>query len=95
MHFLHFVYSIGAGLIYLAFSIIYYYSGGVDALGRPFIYDVLYWGEPAKAASIAVGVAVLSLFLHVFVCILQKLRHRIHKKVFKKTSLEIKAQPPV
>lgn len=95
MHFFHFVYSIGIGLIYLAFTIIYYFAGGVDFVGRNYIYNVLYWGNAGKAASVAVGVAVLSLFLHVFVCILQKMRHRIHKKIFKKTSLEINVQATV
>lgn len=95
MHIFHFVYSIGVGLIYLAFSIIYYFAGGVDNLGQNFIYDVLYWGEPGKASVVAAGVTVLSFFLHVFTCIVQKLRYRIHKKIFKKTSLEINVQQTV
>lgn len=85
----HFVYSVGVGLIYLIFMIIYYFAGGVDYKGNRYIYQVLSWDQPLKASLVALGILVLSIFLHVFTCIIQKLRHRVHKKVFKITSMKV------
>jgi hypothetical protein len=76
-------------LIYLVFSIIYFYSGGEDAMGRDYIYNVLDWNKAVSAASVAVGVVVLAIFLHVIACLIQTFRYRIHKKYFQKFSITI------
>lgn len=85
----HFIYSISVGLLYLIFTIIFYVAGGVDGRGNRYIYEIISWETPGKAALVAVGVMILSLFLHIFAFIIQKARHRVHKKVFKRDSLEV------
>lgn len=57
-YFFHFVYCYGAGLIYLIFSLIYFYVGGTNVFGDNFIYEILDWDNPGKAVSIALGVSV-------------------------------------
>lgn len=84
-----FVYSIGFGIIYIIFTIIYYFTGGLDPQGKHYIYNVLNWSEPGKAALVTFGIAVLLIVLHIVTCIIQKLRHRIHKRVFRKTAMKV------
>lgn len=71
-------------MIYLTFSVIYYASGGVDYYGNNYIYHVLKWEKPGSATSVALGIVVLAIFLHIIACIIQKLRYRLYKKMFKK-----------
>lgn len=85
----HFVYSVGVGLIYLVFTIIYYFSGGVDPYGRNYVYNVLNWDEPLKASLVALGVMLLMIFLHIMTWVFQRLRYRLHKKLFEKTSMTV------
>lgn len=89
MFIFHFVYSINVGLIYLIFTIIYYFAGGLDPLGRHYIYNVIDWSRPGRAASVSLGVLILAIFLHIIMCLIQKLRHRLHKKCFKKNLVVI------
>lgn len=84
MYFFHVVYSLAVGIIYLGFSIIYYYAGGVDAAGNPYIYNVLSWEEPLDASLVALGVMILSIFLHLMSSVIQTLRYRLYKKCFRK-----------
>lgn len=88
-YFFHFIYTIAVGLLYLMFMIAYYFLGGVDAVGNNYIYGVLNWEHPDKASLVALGILVLTIFLHIMTCIIQKLRYRVYKKVFKTTSLTI------
>lgn len=83
MYIFHFIYAIGSGMIYLLFTIIYYYAGGVDYFGNNYIYHVLKWENPGSATSVAIGIVVLTIFLHIIVCIIQKCRYRLYKKVKK------------
>lgn len=87
IYMIHLVYPIGLGVIYLVFSIVYYFAGGTDYRGMRYIYDVLYWGNPGRAASIAAGIFVLLIFLHVFAWILHKLRMRLFKKIYKEVTV--------
>jgi phosphotransferase system glucose/maltose/N-acetylglucosamine-specific IIC component len=84
MYIFHFIYAIASGMVYLIFSIIYYAAGGVDAVGNNFIYHVLKWEKPGSASSVAIGIVVLAIFLHIITCIIQKLRYRLYKKLNKK-----------
>ncbi len=40
---------------YLSFSLVYYWCGGEDEDGNPYIYDVLDWREPGTAIGVAAG----------------------------------------
>lgn len=83
MYFAHVIHTVGLALIYGIFNLAYVFAGGTDFLGNSYIYPILKWTEsPGKSALISLGVAVLMLLLHVTVCFAQKLRHRLHKKIF-------------
>lgn len=89
MYIFHFLYSLCVGLVYLIFTIIYYFAGGVDALGNRYIYHVIDWSRPVSATSVSLGVAVLAIFLHIIACLIQKLRYRLYKKYVRKPTLII------
>jgi hypothetical protein len=81
MFLLHFIYVIATGMVYLIFSIIFYYSGGTDAYGNNYIYHVLKWENPGSATIVSLGIVVLGIFLHVIVCMIQKVRYTIYQKI--------------
>jgi len=86
----HFVYPILVGLIYLIFTLIYYYAGGVDSKGNNYIYSILNWGEkPLSAAIVVLGVMFLLIFLHIIALIIQKGRKRIFNRCCARATLEI------
>lgn len=89
IYLLHMLYSIIVGMVYLAFSIIYYFAGGVDAVGNRFIYDVLDWSDPLSAALVALAITMLAVFLHVIVSVIQKLRYRLWKNRFQRSTIVI------
>lgn len=92
----HFVYTINVGIVYVLFSIFYFFSGGVDALGQSFIYNILDWGKnPVNSAIVALSTAFLGILLHFFICLVQTLRTKIQKKYFARESLSINRQQKV
>lgn len=79
IHFLHFIYPIVGGLCYLVFSLIYFYSGGTDALGRDYIYSILNWNNPVQTSIVCVLVAILIILCHSFATLCQLTRTKLHK----------------
>lgn len=92
IYFIHAVHTFGLGLIYSLFTLVYYFVDGTGPLGHPFIYPILDWGgSPGKTTLVVLGVLVLTVFLHVIICIVQRLRHQLHKKIFgSPTSFDLK-----
>lgn len=97
----HFIHPILVGLIYLIFTLIYYFAGGVDSKGRNNIYSIINWGEkPLSTGLVVLGVAILLIFLHLISLVVQLLRKRISKKYFDRETVQItnvngNAQPNV
>lgn len=86
----HFLYPIIVGLIYLFFTLIYYFAGGVDAGGRNYIYNIIKWGEnPLSASLVVFGVAILIVFIHLVAFVIQKCRRRIYNRCCSRGTLEI------
>lgn len=86
----HFIYPIFVGLIYLLFTLIYYFAGGVDSKGNSNIYTIINWGDkPLSTGLVVLGVAILLIFLHMIALIIQLLRRRICKKFCDSGTLEI------
>lgn len=86
----HFIHPILVGIVYLIFSLIYYFAGGVDAKGNKYIYSITNWGEePLSSGLIVLGVTILVAFLHLISLIIQLLRKRICKKYFDSDTLNI------
>lgn len=55
----HFIHSIIFGLIFILFTVIYYFEGGTDDQGNRYIYDLLNWNDP--------GIATLASVVTIFV----------------------------
>jgi hypothetical protein len=86
----HFIHTIVVGLIYLAFTLIYYFAGGLTSTGKDYIYNIIKWGdEPLSASLVVVGVMFLVVFLHLFALIIQKVRKRIFNRCCSRATLEI------
>ena len=66
----HFVYAILFGVVYAVFTVVYWTVGGTNAVGRPYVYAVLDYGErPGIAAacivvSVLVGIPTIQLVLY-------------------------------
>jgi len=77
--FLHFLHPIFCGTLYVAFSIIYPFLGGVNDKGHNYIYSVLNWKEkPLNAAIVAIGVYTILFVLHVIICRIAKVKQMVH-----------------
>lgn len=50
------------GVVYISFSVIYYWCGGVNEWGQPWIYAPIYWGGDGAKVGAALCVVVV-LFL--------------------------------
>ncbi|XP_055903214.1 protein rolling stone-like [Eupeodes corollae] len=77
---LHFIYPLAIGMVYLLFSLIYYFAGGTGPGGVSFIYPILDWGESPLMACLSVIVAVICSFIFAFILFwLYKLRVYLYK----------------
>lgn len=81
MYFLHVIYTLAIGLIYSIFTLIYYFAGGTNAAGDPYIYDILNWENSLRAILIVIGVCILGVLMHSFACTLQICRVRFHRYI--------------
>ncbi|XP_012160379.1 protein rolling stone-like [Ceratitis capitata] len=78
---LHFIYPIGLGVIYVIFSIVYYFAGGVDILGNPYIYTILDWTRPGYALIYIIICFILLTIMSCLLFGLYKLRCFIYRKI--------------
>jgi hypothetical protein len=95
MYFFHLIYTLGIGLLYLIFTVIYYFAGGTDALGNDFIYSILNWNNPGSTSAVVGGVVVLAILLHCVACLIQLGRVKFHKFTTrsKRRSFEVNTPP--
>jgi len=90
---LHFLYSIVCGTLYLAFTIIYPFLGGVNDKGHNYIYSVLNWKEkPLKAVIVTIGVYFLLFVLHVIICGVAKVKQMVHDCLLVRSKNECELQ---
>ncbi|XP_039952493.1 protein rolling stone-like [Bactrocera neohumeralis] len=79
----HFVYPIGMGVIYVIFSLIYYFAGGVDTHGDHYIYTILDWAQPETAVITIIICFALLAIMSFLLFGLYKLRCFIYRKINK------------
>ncbi|KAG5670109.1 hypothetical protein PVAND_000392 [Polypedilum vanderplanki] len=79
MYFFHVIYSLGVGLLYLIFSIIYYVSGGTDINGNDYIYSILNWNKAGQTTGIVFAVIALAIILHCVAVGLHFGRAKLHR----------------
>ncbi|XP_022094808.1 protein rolling stone-like [Acanthaster planci] len=64
--FWHFVYPVGYGLLYMFFSLVYYWAGGTNPyIDSPAIYpSLLDWTNPGKTIGAVIAFAVVAIVFH-------------------------------
>lgn len=78
----HFIYPMSCGTLYLFFTIIYTYLGGVDRDGKNYVYPVLDWkNKPHQSMIVGMGCVILLGVFHVIVGFLHRIRSKLHKYV--------------
>jgi hypothetical protein len=89
---LHILYSAICGTLYLAFTIVYPFLGGVNSKGQNYIYSVLNWKQnPTKSVIVTFGVYFLLFVLHMIICGISRVKQVIHDyiKVSSKNESEL------
>lgn len=77
----HIYWTTGMGVLYAAFTGIYYVAGGTDRRDEKVIYPLLDWSRPGRSIVVS-AVAVLFVFVvHVIVYSLYKVRLCIYTKI--------------
>ncbi|KAL0850951.1 hypothetical protein ABMA28_006854 [Loxostege sticticalis] len=74
VHILQFVYPFVFAVIYMVFSIIYYYSGGTNPYGEEWIYPMLDWSNPGPTTGVVFACAALMLIVHSLVVLMALFR---------------------
>ncbi len=83
MRFLHFVFPLLYGAMYVIFSLVYYAAGGVTASGSTAIYPILDWGnKPLETVGIVALAGVLGLIGYSLFYGVYRLRVKIFVKYF-------------
>ncbi|XP_072941964.1 protein rolling stone-like isoform X2 [Epargyreus clarus] len=89
MFLLHFYFSIGIGVIYLIFTLIYYAAGGTDPFGEHTIYPMIDWEYPGQTIGIVLLSALGIVILHGLMVGLSAARDALGKRCRKETSYGI------
>ncbi|CAH2102244.1 unnamed protein product [Euphydryas editha] len=74
---LHFYISILFAIVYVIFSLIYYFADGRDPFDNPYIYPVLNWNSPGESMITVVFAAVIIVVLHFVVAMISVARDAI------------------
>ena len=69
---------------YVIFSVIYYLAGGLDKQGYHYIYKILDWKKPVRSSLVCLGQAIFITILYSIICLLEKLKNRLYRKIDKK-----------
>ncbi|XP_059051210.1 protein rolling stone-like [Achroia grisella] len=77
---LHVYQPIAVTLVYLVFSIIYYFAGGTNPFGGHFIYPPLDWAKPGPTTGVVFGCAFVLIVLHLCVVVISLCRDWFSKR---------------
>jgi hypothetical protein len=76
----HFIYPTTCGALYMLFTIVYTFLGGVDRSGGNFVYPILDWkNQPQKSALVGIGCVLALAIVHVIVGGIHQLRRKAHR----------------
>lgn len=73
--------------IYIIFSLIYYFAGGVDPKGNAYIYPVVDWSRPNTTGLVIIITSLLLTFLHLVIVALAVGRDAISRRFFKRPEI--------
>ncbi|CAH0405235.1 unnamed protein product [Chilo suppressalis] len=77
---LHFYQALAFALVYMVFSIIYFFSGGLSPIGERWIYPMIDWSDPGPTVGIIFVCAAGLIIMHSLVALLTVCRDYISKK---------------
>ncbi|XP_026738740.1 protein rolling stone-like isoform X1 [Trichoplusia ni] len=77
LHIMQPLYFAGA---YMLFSVIYYFAGGLDPWGNPFIYPVVDWSKPEQTMVVITLTALFLALMHLLVVGIAAARDAIAKR---------------
>lgn len=85
-----FIIPMTCGSLYMFFTVVYTYLGGVDRDGNNFVYPILDWkNRPEKATVVGVGCVTFLGIIHFTVCGVHRLREMIYTCLDSETSGKI------
>jgi hypothetical protein len=79
----------GVGLGYSIFTLVYYIGEGTARDLKHYIYPLVDWKKPGKTIVVCVGAIFFTVFMHIIVCCICKIRYLIHKKLFAKKNKKL------
>jgi hypothetical protein len=82
-------FTTGVGLGYSVFTLIYYIGEGTARDLNHAIYPLVDWKKPGKTIVVCVGAIFFTVFMHIIVCCICKIRYLIHKKLFAKKNKKL------
>ncbi|KAJ2948091.1 hypothetical protein O0L34_g9888 [Tuta absoluta] len=85
---LHIWQPLGVGIWYGLFTLIFFCAGGTDALGNPFIYEILDWRRPGQSSIIVALSAVALIILYCLTYGIAYGRDKLTKVIFRTASVK-------
>uniref|UniRef100_A0A2A4JV90 Protein rolling stone-like n=1 Tax=Heliothis virescens TaxID=7102 RepID=A0A2A4JV90_HELVI len=89
---MHFYIPLLFAIIYVIFSVIYYFAGGMSPIGTHWIYPQLDWEKPGEAMILIVAVALVLSVLHMVVALMTLCRDAITRRCRDNTVLLISSR---
>uniref|UniRef100_A0A2A4JVE8 Protein rolling stone n=1 Tax=Heliothis virescens TaxID=7102 RepID=A0A2A4JVE8_HELVI len=86
---MHFYIPLLFGIIYMIFSIIYYFAGGLSPFGTNWIYPMLDWSKPGETVLMVLGTAILIILIHMIVAAMTVSRDALTKRYRETTVIPI------
>ncbi|KAG5677933.1 hypothetical protein PVAND_007647 [Polypedilum vanderplanki] len=78
--FSHMIYPMFCGLVYVIFTIIYTFLGGVDKYGENYVYPILNWKEKPISSIIVGTVSIICLgIMHMLICFIHTMRNKLYE----------------
>ncbi|XP_049877612.1 protein rolling stone-like isoform X1 [Pectinophora gossypiella] len=72
--------------VYVLFTIIYFFAGGLDPWGNPFVYPVMDWSKPEQTLIVVTLTALFLGLIHLIVVGIASLRDLIAKRCLRDTT---------
>ncbi|XP_047985596.1 protein rolling stone-like isoform X2 [Leguminivora glycinivorella] len=94
LRFAHIYQPLGVGLWYAVFSVIYYFAGGTDGEGNPFIYAILDWSRPGPTTALVVGAIVGLILVYSILWGFTVARDKLTGSLIRTTSHTLPFTPP-
>ncbi|XP_059474802.1 protein rolling stone-like [Neocloeon triangulifer] len=88
IHLMHVYQPVALGLSYVAFSALYYFFGGVNRLGRPYIYAIMDWDVPDRAAAISIITILFECVVFFCVWTVHLIRRLLAEKCLRSNALQ-------